>query len=374
MKIFSKALLDWYHINKRDLPWRKSSDPYRIWISEIMLQQTGVETVIPYYLRFIKQFPTIEDLAKSELQEVLSFWQGLGYYSRAKNLYQCSQLIKTEYMGVFPSSYQQIRQLPGIGDYTSASLCAIAFDQKISVIDGNVLRILSRLFEMEEDISNNQNKKIFLEKLNSLLPESNNRDFAQALMELGALICRPTNPVCYECPVKKYCKARENGTIINFPVKGLRKAKIIQQFSYIVINYKDYIFLKKRKSTGLLADMWELVLISSNEDQVISHSLRKLFGKSINSINKYPKIKHVFTHIIWELNIFKKEVKSFTELCYTDKTPRNHVYKTAKHIVCRIKRIRKGEYYLIPIAELSDYPLPAIIQKILLKTSKGHDE
>lgn len=302
--IFSDQMISWYNLNKRDLPWRRTKDPYSIWISEIMLQQTGIETVKDYYLRFLEKFPNLYRLAEANLQEVLSVWQGLGYYSRARNLHQTALLIVEHYQGIFPNDYKAILKLPGIGVYTAASICAIAFDQKYAVIDGNVLRVLARYFACAEDIKKPTNRKIYHDLLFPLLPEVNNRDFAQSLMELGALICKPSHPDCHLCPISRHCKAYISQSINQYPVSQVKPSKMIETFSYIVIRYKNYVLLAKRDRKGLLANMWEPLSVLSSSKEDIDKVINTIFPFADTNLEKMTHKKHIFTHRIWELDFY----------------------------------------------------------------------
>jgi len=219
---FSTQIVSWFRQAARKLPWRETSDPYRIWISEIMCQQTGVSTVIPYYERFLKKFPSIQDLAASSQEEVIKLWEGLGYYSRARNIRKAAQLVVEKFNGIMPSNYEDLRSLPGIGAYSAGAILAIAFSRRYAALDGNLIRVYSRVFQEERPVDKPETLKDLWKLAESLVPEASEdiRDFTEGVMELGASICRPKNPLCPLCPVKSKCKARKAGIEDRLPIKS----------------------------------------------------------------------------------------------------------------------------------------------------------
>jgi len=248
-------LLKWYGRNKRDLPWRRTKDPYAIWVSEIMLQQTTVEAVIPYYERFLKRFPSVEALAKGPEEDVLTLWSGLGYYSRARNLFKAADLLKR---GNFPSDVEGLIKLPGIGRYTAGAISSIAFGKKAPIVDGNVIRVLARLYAIEDDPKSSAGQKIFWKKADEILPDDSLGDFNQALMELGAMVCSPEKPACLLCPVEAFCKARVSNRVADFPRPKKKTEYRDVRMVAAVIKRDEEVLLVQRPGKGLLKGMWEL--------------------------------------------------------------------------------------------------------------------
>lgn len=264
-KYISKSLIKWYEANKRELPWRDISDPYRIWISEIILQQTRVNQGLSYYLRFIERFPDVKTLAIANEDEVLKYWQGLGYYSRARNLHKTAQIIAENYKGKFPDSYTDIVQLKGIGAYTAAAVCSFAYNQSYAVVDGNVYRVLSRLFAIETPIDSNKAKKEFSELATNMLDKSKPGIHNQAIMEFGALQCVPVQPDCNACPFQKTCKAYKLDLVEKLPIKA-SKTKVRERFfNYFLIQYQTKIYIQKRTEKDIWQNLYELPLIESNK-------------------------------------------------------------------------------------------------------------
>lgn len=264
-KYISKSLIKWYEANKRELPWRDISDPYRIWISEIILQQTRVNQGLSYYLRFIERFPDVKALAIANEDEVLKYWQGLGYYSRARNLHKTAQIIAEKHKGKFPNSYTDIVLLKGIGAYTAAAVCSFAYNQAYAVVDGNVYRVLSRLFAIETPIDSNKAKKEFSELATNLLDKSKPGIHNQAIMEFGALQCIPVQPDCNACPFQKTCKAYKLDLVDKLPIKA-SKTKVRERFfNYFLIQYQSKIYIQKRTEKDIWQNLYELPLIESNK-------------------------------------------------------------------------------------------------------------
>jgi A/G-specific adenine glycosylase len=253
----SHSLLVWYGQHKRDLPWRRTRDPYAIWLSEIMLQQTRVTATLPYYERFLARFPNVAELAGAGESDLLAYWAGLGYYSRARNMQRAAKTI--EAAGKFPSSYEEIRALPGIGDYTAAAVASIAFNLPHAVVDGNVFRVLSRIYEDPTDIASAGARKHFSLLANRLLDRARPGDFNQALMELGATVCLPRNPQCLLCPLQALCRARESGRQNEFPVKRNAQKQIAEQRTVFWIEQDNRILAwRRRQDASLMAGFWEL--------------------------------------------------------------------------------------------------------------------
>lgn len=304
---FQADLLAWFHENKRDLPWRKSQDPYRIWVSEIMLQQTQVDTVIPYFYRFMELFPTVHDLAAADEEDVLKAWEGLGYYSRARDLHHAVKEVVAEYDGKVPDHPKQLGGLKGIGPYTRGAILSIAFDQPEPAVDGNVMRVLSRVLKIEDDISLGKTRTRFENVTREIIPRSDPSSFNQAVMELGALVCTPKAPMCLFCPVQEHCRAFDQGIQEELPVKK-KKAKQRKK-SYLTLlikNYEGKVLIEKRPETGLLANLWQFPMVPEDikDSAAAEEWFYQEYGLNVTiKREKRGELKHVFTHIIWELDI-----------------------------------------------------------------------
>ncbi|WP_270346103.1 A/G-specific adenine glycosylase [Enterococcus thailandicus] len=261
-KEFQEEFVEWYEREKRNLPWRYNHDPYRIWISEIMLQQTRVDTVIDYFYRFMEWFPTIEELANAPEEKLLKAWEGLGYYSRARNIQAAAKQIMSEFGGEMPQTVAEISSLKGIGPYTTGAIASIAFDLPEPAIDGNVMRVVSRLFCIEEDIAKASSRKVFDEAVRSIIDEEHPGEFNQAFMDLGSAICTPTSPKCEICPIQSFCLANKRGIQANFPVKTKKaKPKDVYYVAAAIQDQAGSFYLEKRTSQKLLADMWTFPLV-----------------------------------------------------------------------------------------------------------------
>lgn len=264
---FAKRLTDWYLQNKRDLPWRETVDPYKIWLSEIMLQQTRVSQGMPYYFAFTEAFPTVFDLANADEQQVLKLWQGLGYYSRARNLHATAKTIAFDYAGNFPESYKELLHLKGVGNYTAAAIASFSRGEAVPVVDGNVFRVLARYFDVETDIASPKAKKEFAALAFELMPKDNPAIFNQAIMEFGALQCVPKNPDCALCPMNDSCLALQKGKVDKLPVK-LKKQKVTNRyFNYLVYrDNKRNTLLRKREGKGIWQNLYEFPLIETDAE------------------------------------------------------------------------------------------------------------
>ena len=337
---FRQKLLAWYDENKRDLPWRRSKNPYHIWVSEIMLQQTRVDTVIPYYERFLERFPTVESLATAPEDDLLKVWEGLGYYSRVRNMQAAAQQIMNEFNGEFPSTYEGISSLKGIGPYTAGAISSIAFNLPQPAVDGNVMRVLARLFDENHDIGNPSNRKIFRAMMEILIDTNRPGDFNQALMDLGSDIESPVNPKPQDSPVKEFSAAYQHGTMERYPIKAPKKKPVpIYLNALVVENDKGQFLLEKNESEKLLSGFWHFPLIevdefSKNQDeinlfnQVAESSLQ--FGPSPQESfeqdydldvdwldDRFDEVKHVFSHRKWYVRIIAGKVTDSKE--YSDK-------------------------------------------------------
>lgn len=295
------ALLLWYRKKKRDLPWRHTKDPYCIWISEIMLQQTRVEAVKEYYHRFLVALPTVIHLADAPQEQVLKLWEGLGYYSRARNLHKAAQMIRDEFDGVFPNEFSAIRSLPGIGDYTAGAISSIAFGLPIPAVDGNVLRVLSRVLNDFSDIAEQKTKVDMTRLLQEVYPEDSCSDVTQSLMELGAMVCIPNGqPKCGECPLFGLCRARKEGTVDVLPVKAVKAKRKIEKKTVFLLQCGNQFALRKRTQKGLLLGMWEL---PNEEGHLTEQEISQKFSQ-IATVRKLKPHRHIFTHIEWELEAY----------------------------------------------------------------------
>lgn len=291
-----EALCAWYQRGHRDLPWRRTAEPYPVWVSEIMLQQTRVQAVIPYYERFMQALPTVQALAEAPEEQLLKLWEGLGYYTRARSLQKAARIICEQHGGNMPCTYDALLALPGIGPYTAGAIASIAGGQKCPAVDGNVLRVLSRLFAREWDIKTQAVKRRAERELLEAMPDVCPGDCNQALMELGAMVCLPNGePLCDICPVAAYCLAKERGIQQSLPVKAAKKARPVEK-RVVCLLWKDgRIALQKRPKKGLLASMWEFPNFLEGED------MREQLGVSVQNIKSLRGAKHIFTHLEWHM-------------------------------------------------------------------------
>lgn len=304
-----EVLMPWFYANKRELPWRTDREPYHIWLSEVMLQQTRVEAVKGYYARFLEKLPTVEDLSQADDELLTKLWEGLGYYSRVRNLKKAAVAIQKEYKGVFPQSYEDIRKLPGIGEYTAGAVCSIAFDQKIPAVDGNVLRVYSRLMNDNTPIDQPAMKKKVAEELKKVYPDSAG-DFTQALMELGATVCGPNRkPDCQNCPCKELCMGCQKGTAENLPVKLPKKERRQEEITVFILSCGERYALQKRGNTGLLAGLWQFPNASGHLDTVQAVEQLGKWGIEVTDILRQTEKRHIFTHVQWNMRGFYVEVK-----------------------------------------------------------------
>ncbi|MAR40238.1 MAG: A/G-specific adenine glycosylase [Flavobacteriales bacterium] len=338
--IFSTTIIKWYHKNKRDLPWRNTKDPYRIWISEIILQQTKVSQGLPYYNRFIKKFPTITELAKASEDEVLNLWQGLGYYSRARNLHVTAKLIRDEYDSVFPSDYKSIKNLKGIGDYTAAAISSFCYKLPYAVLDGNVSRVLSRYFAIETPIDVSEGQKVFKKLSQELLDLDNPDTYNQAIMEFGALQCVPKSPNCEDCPLHESCQSYSTELVQLLPLKSKSLKVIDRYFNYLIITSSDNTFIHKREE-GIWKSLYQFPLIEGNLDfEVLQKSKEwdKLFkGKDVVLNSSSLQIKHKLSHQLIHAVFYSLRVEDFSS---------DNLIK-------------------LKWKNLDDYPLPRLIDKYL---------
>jgi len=313
MKNWVEKLLRWYDQEKRDLPWRKSNDPYAIWVSEIMLQQTRVETVREYYHRWMERFPDIKSLAEADSDAVLKLWEGLGYYSRARNLHKAAQRIVAEMGGIFPSSYTQIINLPGVGPYTAGAIASIAFGQPMPAVDGNVLRVMSRIFALVE-IAQRDTQKAISDQVAFGFPSERAGDYSQALMELGALVCLPRNPLCNSCPLTSECLAFAQKKQDLWPIiKEKNPVKKVQR-QVAVIKNGDHILMHQRPSKGLLADLWGFPGVEVGRKKDFAAKFADEYGLRLKIGKHLLDTRHVFTHLVWEMKVYEAMLENENDL------------------------------------------------------------
>ena len=345
---FSSKLLHWYKNNHRDLPWRNTKDPYLIWISEIILQQTRVNQGYQYYLRFVEKFPDVKTLANAKEEDVLKLWQGLGYYSRARNIFYAAQQIMNDYEGIFPSDYHDIIQLKGIGSYSASAIASIAFKQCYPVVDGNVLRVISRIYRISTPIDCDKGKKEVLSILNTLIDVQNPDIFNQAIMELGATVCLPQNPKCETCPLNALCFAFANNSMDAFPVKTKKINQRSRYFYYFVIKLSEknneFIYLNKRTNSDIWENMYDFPLIESDKEQNVKDDI----------IPEISKILHHSNYIV-------KRISKMYKHQLTHQT----IYAYFIDVAISIPLPLESKFTVISYSEISKYPIPKLIDNYL---------
>jgi A/G-specific adenine glycosylase len=301
-------LLDWYHRNKRDLTFRKTIDPYHIWVSETMLQQTQVDTVLPFFERFIARYPDIRSLAKSPLEDILKSVEGIGYYRRFRLLHQASQVILEQYDGVFPKTYGEILKLPGIGTYTAGAIMSIAYNEPHSAVDGNVIRVFTRYFGIDCDMRSAKNKKIIERKNQEIIEKTIPRDYTQALMDLGAMVCKPKRPVCMSCPLAAHCHAYQNDAVDRYPyLSALNKKREISYITLVV--KKDDGYCLHKRTLELLNNMYEWPQFEAESIRSVIADLEEN-GIEVELERKLGHYRHIFSHQIWHMEVYLVSVRS----------------------------------------------------------------
>jgi A/G-specific adenine glycosylase len=346
---FQKDLISWFEKEQRDLPWRKDQDPYKVWVSEIMLQQTRVDTVIPYFNRFLEKFPSIDALALADEDEVLKAWEGLGYYSRVRNLQSAVKEVHEKYEGVVPDTPKEISSLKGVGPYTAGAILSIAYGKPEPAVDGNVMRVFSRILSIWLDIAKPSSRKVFEDAVRVLISKENPSYFNQALMELGALICTPTSPSCLLCPVRDHCQAFNEGVQTELPVKSKKKAaRKLNMAAAVLFTEDNRVVIHKRPSSGLLANLWEF----PNFEVSTTRSGRKQLGEQLEEdysvdaslkAGVITKIQHVFSHIIWDIEVYAGSVEGST--------------------------LNESDLVAVTIEEMEKYAFPVSHQKIWKETN-----
>lgn len=313
LKQLPQALLPWYAENKRDLPWRQDRQPYHVWISEIMLQQTRVEAVKGYYSKFLQALPTVFDLAQCEDDRLYKLWEGLGYYSRVRNMKKAAGEIVTRYGGKFPREYSDVLSLPGIGAYTAGAICSICYDLPTPAVDGNVLRLLARLTANDTPVDTPAFKQLAQNALADVYPKRAG-DFTQALMELGATLCGPNRPAeCEKCPCQNFCQGHAQGIEMQLPVKTAGKERKIEEKTVLILSCDGAYALRKRPGTGLLASLWEFPNVAGTLTPEQALAVAAGMGMHVREIYRQSDKKHIFTHIVWKMRGFYLEVEKQTD-------------------------------------------------------------
>jgi A/G-specific adenine glycosylase len=360
IQIFQDRLLTWYRENLRTLPWRQTKDPYKIWVSEIMLQQTQVVTVIDYYERFLKQFPDIKALARAEEEHVLKAWEGLGYYSRARNLHKAAKKVVSEYGGVFPKKSKELLDVPGIGSYTAGAIASIAYGEPVPAVDGNVMRVFARIFNWHEDILKPKVKKLMEEIGINVIAHDDPSSFNQGLMEIGALICTPTNPKCGNCPLNEICRAKDAGVAEQLPIKTKKgqKKTVLLEVGYVT--FEDKVLVVKRPKTGLLARLWAFPSIEKNENKVVGYTLLEMlvahdYIERVGQLNIHPTLlrekEHIFTNLKWKMCFYEIACKG--------------VDSKKKDLIESKLRNQNLEFRWVTEVELKKLVMPVAFKKLL---------
>ena len=311
-KLFAKLpdpLVEWFRIHARELPWRRDPSPYFVWLSEIMLQQTRIETVRGYFERFRTALPDIPSLAAADEEQVFKLWEGLGYYSRAKNLHTAAKVIMEKYQGRFPETFAEVRALPGIGDYTAGAICSIAFGLPTPAVDGNVMRVIARLAAFEGDVRSAAVRKEVSEGLRKVYPHGAEAEFTQALMELGEVVCTPAgSPDCLHCPIAKFCSARAEGRQTSLPVPPEKKPRPVEKRTVLILRCRGKLALRKRADRGLLANLWEF---PSLDGWKTNREVATILGGI--PVRRGPSAVHVFSHLAWDMISFSAELPEETD-------------------------------------------------------------
>lgn len=314
---FQYDLINWYRNEKRDLPWRKDQDPYKVWVSEVMLQQTRVDTVIPYFNEFTKKFPTIQALANANEEDVLKAWEGLGYYSRVRNLHSAVKEVNEHYAGIVPNDPNEISKLKGVGPYTKGAILSIAYNIPEPAVDGNVMRVMSRILSIWDDIAKPKTRQLFEKIIQEIISKDHPSDFNQALMELGAIVCTPTSPSCLLCPVREHCAAFHEGVQAELPVKSKKKKPIpLQMAAAVLYDENGELYIHKRPSTGLLANLWEFPNCELKQEikgtygDQLKRFLKEEYDVEVILQPLAGTIEHVFSHRIWHISVYFGQIPS----------------------------------------------------------------
>ena len=311
----SDKLIKWFLSNKRDLPWRKTKDPYLVWVSEIILQQTRIETGIKYYNSFIKKYPNVKLLAKSDKQQLLKIWEGLGYYSRALNMHKAAKQVLLNHSGVFPKDYGSLINLPGVGDYTASAVSSICNNEKQAVVDGNVLRLVSRLLKIDESIDSTRTKKQIKKYLNEKISLKSPGDFNEAIMDFGSTVCKPKKFLCQSCIFSLECQAYLSSTVKNYPIRSHKIKSVKKEMNYVIIISDDKkIYLNKRTDKGIWKNLFEFFLIESDPMPITKSMIVKILSKKFtfdsNKLRLHKSILHKLSHMDLKINFYMIEVKN----------------------------------------------------------------
>ena len=356
INILQLDLLNWFKTAKRDLPFRQTKDPYSIWISEIMAQQTQIDTLIPYYNRFIDRFPDVISLAEASEDDVIKVWEGLGYYSRARNLHQAAKMIVADNNGVFPNRFDQLIKLPGIGPYTGGAIASIAFNEKVSAVDGNVLRVISRYCNSFDDIGAAKTKKSMTQWIESILPAAAG-DFNEALMELGALVCTPQSPKCLLCPIRCGCQSFSAGTTDQIPIKKKKQKQITKKMEVGIVKQNGGLFFIRRPESGLLSGMWSFPIAETAAGN--GNDIKKKLGDYFPALSDPVFIgesRHVFSHVIWEMTLY-----GFSPAAMVGETA---AIPYAQH-AADVSEDQTGRTQFKPLSAVDDLALPIAFSKLL---------
>ena len=344
---FQKKLLSWYHRHRRSLPWRDSDDPYAIWVSEVMLQQTQVKTVIPYYERFMARFPDSKTLAAARLQDVLKLWEGLGYYARARNLHRAAQRVMLDHLGQVPRTYQTFHSLPGVGDYIAAAVLSIAFRQPMAVVDGNVKRLLARLMKLDAPVNQSSSYRVYRKHADQLLFSKDPGNYNQAVMELGALICAPRQPSCENCPVSVFCESLRAGSVDQFPKRVTGRPVPEYRIAVGVVMKGDHLLIAQRKTEGLLGGLWEFpggkIKPGESGRAACVREIREELNLDVTVAAKICRVRHAYTHFKIDMDVYA---------CH---------YRSG-----RVRRNGPVDHRWVRLKGIERFPIPGANHKILL--------
>ena len=346
IETFRKKLTEWYAGNRRELPWRNTTDPYRIWVSEVMLQQTQVKTVLPFYHRFLTRFPDIQELAEADVQEVLKVWEGMGYYGRARNLFRSAGMVVEQYEGMIPDKWVDFRNLPGVGDYIAAAVLSIAFGKAYPVVDGNVKRVLARLLLLEDPANQSTYGKSFSLAAETFLDRQNPGTYNQAMMELGAMVCRPQQPLCTKCPVNGFCSAQQAGRVSEFPKKVNKDPTPRHSIAVGVVFKNCDVLITRRRPEGLLGGLWEFpggkIRDGERAEAACVRELKEEVNLNVNVDSHLCSVRHAYTHFRIVMDVF-----------------------CCSYVSGRVSLNGPVDHRWIPLHELDNYPLPKANHKFL---------
>lgn len=349
-----KKLVAWFHAHQRRMPWRDHPEPYRVWVSEVMLQQTQVDTVIPYFNRFIARFPDVCALAAADLQQVLKLWEGLGYYSRARNLHAAAKIVCDHFNAALPDTYEGLQQLPGIGPYIAAAITSIAFGRPVPVVDGNVLRVFARFWGIEEDIRDARMRTLLFDRLTPMIARCDPSAFNQAMMELGALICSPRSPQCGQCPLKAECVAHASGRTAELPFKSRKVPVPHYEIAIGVVWRAGKVLIARRREDQMLGGLWEFpggkMRAGEPAVEAVMRELREETGLSVRPLHKYCTVRHAYTHFKITLHAYACEAASGP---------------ASAHV--------SDEVRWVTPAELQEYPFPTANRKVIAMIDRAPD-